>query len=124
VKHGEVVLSQLLIASSNPPVLLEPVDAALYQVALAVSLLVKRTAAALIFSPRDGVAYPPPPQVAADALAAVAFVTNHALRSLARTTNIRAPDGSLFHQLLKHHRLVALSCGDQQAKRFAPSLST
>ncbi len=55
MKHREVVLGQLFIAGSYPPVLLKSIDAALHQVALPISLLVKRTSLALTFFSRNGV---------------------------------------------------------------------
>lgn len=118
-EHGEVVLGAFLIARGDPPELLEAVDQPLDAITQAVDRAIEYSGAALVAFAWDGVANVPPPQVGADLVTTVAFITDHPLGSLAWPSTSRPLDGTLLHQLFEDDGFVPLADGQDKGQGLA-----
>jgi hypothetical protein len=109
--HGGKASSPFVIARGNTAELLETVDQAFHNIALAVDLFVERSFAVFVAAMRNGVANMFLVQVGSKRLAGVALVCHQPFGAQARTTP-QPGDGSAVHKLLRL-RNVALLPGSE-----------
>ncbi len=111
---------QLFIAGGDRPVLLEAVDRAFDDVALAIGGAIEANAAARL-GPQagDDRADAAAAQVRADRSPGVALVADDARRSEARPAAARTPDGPAFQQRRRLRRLMPLAWRQDDGDRLA-----
>jgi hypothetical protein len=114
-----VVVCPFLIPRCQPPELLEAVDQALDPVALAIQRPIEGARAALVDLARDRHADAAPPKIRPDLPAAIALITDDTPRPQPGPTSSHPLDGTLFHQLLKHRRFMALARRQHDGYRLA-----
>ena len=107
--HRQVVFCTFLIVCRHPTKLLEPIDEALHPIAFSISSTVKWLSALLIGAMSNGGLDAVALEVLANLATAIAFISDHLLRTQLGTTSLLASDSSPFHHLLKHRGFITLS---------------